>query len=80
MPRFQWISFENTNVLLRHDNMGEMSEWTPVGQVTFRQVYAATPPRWYGFMYAEPRNELVCRDDTLDEAKRKVEIVVTVTG
>jgi hypothetical protein len=45
---FKWISFENTHVLLRHDRMGEIFEWTPVGQVTLRHIYAAHEPEWSG--------------------------------
>jgi hypothetical protein len=77
MPIFKWISFENTNVLLRHDDMGQMFEWTPVGQVTLRQIYPQVPPRWYGFKYAEPRNDLACRSEGLEEAKRAVEVAAS---
>lgn len=73
MPLFKWISFENTHVLLRHDRMGEIFEWTPVGKVTLRQIHGTSPPEWSGWFYAEPRNELACRSQDLEESKRAVE-------
>jgi len=76
VARMAWIAQEDTHVLLRYDKVGEIKEWTVVGQVMLRRIYVALPPMWYGWLFDEPRNQLVCREDTLEEAKRKVAIVV----
>ena len=76
LGQMTWISQEDTHVLLRYDLPGEINEWTVVGQVMLRRIYEAVPPQWFGWLFEEPRNQLVCREDTLEEAKSKVAIVV----
>lgn len=50
MINAQWISLEDTHIyMIKFNNIGELSEWHPVGQVILRQIHINTTPRWYAY-------------------------------
>lgn len=69
-----------TWLLLSQNNDHVIPEWRLIGQVGYRQVYAAQDPRWYVWTFHVPTNHISMKDRTFPSMEMGMEFVEQYHG
>ena len=49
MTNTKWLEIENTSIFMKEEEVGCLTEWTPIAQVTLRQIYPTIAQKWYAW-------------------------------